>query len=92
MVNSGGTSPGCEGDKNQNVGGWSGDRDVGARTLSPTHLAQIQRILAALFRPQLDGEKLRKTHKSLFQGDLGRAALRSASRPILRLRAACEAR
>lgn len=54
------------------------------------HLAQV-RVPAALFRPQLDGEELSKTHESLFQGDLGRAALGSLFRPILRLRAACEA-
>lgn len=56
--------------------------------LCPAHLAQVGRILAALFCPQLDREELSKAHKSLFQGHLGWAVLCSPFRPILRLRAA----
>lgn len=62
------------------------------RLLRQAHLAQIGRIPAALFRPQLDRQELGKTHQSLFKRDLGRPALRSRSGRILRLRAACEAR
>lgn len=66
---------------------------VGWRRIpSPAHLGQVRRrIPEALFRPQLDGEELSKTHESLFQGHLGRAALRSLFRSILGLGAAREA-
>lgn len=65
---------------------------VGWRRIpSPAHLGQVRRIPEALFRPQLDGEELSKTHEGLFQGHLGRAALGSLFRPILGLGAAREA-